>query len=185
MPSDARSVMLTSRLGTGGAQGSTGTPPPMVHNKPAPSCSNGWPAEPAHAPSGTGPWASKERSIFSSFPLRKAAAWLLLAAIGVFTLSPIELRPDSGLPVSLERFGAFFLLGATFGIAYPKHRAILVLVGIAAAAALEASQTWSFGRHGHLRDFAVKGAGACAGLMLMVAADAGLKRLRQSSRRVP
>ena len=63
----------------------------------------------------------------------KPAAWLLVAAIALVTLGPIEIRPTSGLPVSLERLVAFGCTGAAFAIAYPQRRTA-VLAGLVALA---------------------------------------------------
>src|SRR5215212_419960 len=58
-------------------------------------------------------------------------AWLLIFAIAVFTLSPIEMRPVSGGSVSLERVAAFAAVGAAF-LGYPKHGlgVLILLIGI-------------------------------------------------------
>ena len=56
-------------------------------------------------------------------------AWLLVCAITVFTLAPIQFRPVTAAPVSLERFAAFATIGAAFCLGYPKHRLpILILL---------------------------------------------------------
>ena len=61
------------------------------------------------------------------------AAWTLLLAIVVFTLSPIGLRPETGASPRLERFVAFCVLSAAFTLAYPRHFVrVLMLVAIAA-----------------------------------------------------
>jgi hypothetical protein len=44
-------------------------------------------------------------------------AWLLVIAVAVFTLSPIELRPVTAAPANLERFAAFAVIGAAFCLA--------------------------------------------------------------------
>ncbi|MPR12787.1 VanZ family protein [Microvirga tunisiensis] len=90
-------------------------------------------------------------------------AWLLLCAITVFTLTPIEFRPVTGSPVSLERFAAFAAMGAAFGLGYPKHRlhVLVLLVGIVGF--LEVAQNYVPGRHGRLPDGVVKASGALLG----------------------
>ncbi len=50
------------------------------------------------------------------------AAWLLVLAIAVFTLPPIELRPVTTAPADLEWFVAFPEIGAAFCFGYPQHR---------------------------------------------------------------
>ena len=54
------------------------------------------------------------------------AGWLVLACVAFVTLSPISDRPAIAAP-HLERFAAFFLLGAVFLLAYPNQIAIVVL----------------------------------------------------------
>jgi hypothetical protein len=83
-------------------------------------------------------------------------AWLLIVALAVFTLSPIELRPVSGAPANLERFVAFVVTGAAFGLGY-----LILLIGIAGL--LEAAQNYVPGRHGRLPDGLVKVSGALLG----------------------
>lgn len=94
----------------------------------------------------------------------RAAAWLLLGAIGVFTLSPIEMRPVTQAPVSLERLGAFALIGAAFCYAYPKHRYAILISLVALTAFLEIAQNHVPGRHGRLSDGLVKVLGAFLGV---------------------
>lgn len=94
----------------------------------------------------------------------RVAAWLLLGAIGVFTLSPIELRPVTHGPVSLERLGAFALIGAAFCHAYPKHRYAILFFIVGLAGFLEIAQNYVPGRHGRLSDGLVKVLGACLGV---------------------
>eukprot|EP01133_Synstelium_polycarpum_P020244 gene20244-24271_t len=53
--------------------------------------------------------------------LIQIAAWLLFAAILFITVDPISLRPESGLPVNVERFAAFAVLGFVFAAAYPRR----------------------------------------------------------------
>jgi hypothetical protein len=101
--------------------------------------------------------------------LARPLAWLLLAALIFATLSPIGLRPVSGLPVGLERFGAFAALGFLFAYGYPHRRwEVLALVTLAGAG-LEALQLIEATRHGRLGDFLVKAAGGGFGVALAVA----------------
>ena len=62
-------------------------------------------------------------------------AWLVLASILIVTVGPISLRPISGEPADVERFGAFFLVGTLFALAYPRHwlSVLLLTVGCAGA----------------------------------------------------
>ncbi|ANY82162.1 hypothetical protein BB934_27795 (plasmid) [Microvirga ossetica] len=90
-------------------------------------------------------------------------AWLLLLAIAVFTLTPIELRPVTGASVSLERFAAFAAIGAAFCLGYPKHRLSILVLLVGIVGFLEVAQNLVPGRHGHLPDGLVKASGALLG----------------------
>jgi hypothetical protein len=90
-------------------------------------------------------------------------AWLLLCAIIVFTLSPIELRPVTEPPVSLERFTAFAAIGAAFCLGYPKHRALFLVLLLGLIGSLEFAQNYVPGRDGRLSDGVVKASGALLG----------------------
>ena len=92
-------------------------------------------------------------------------AWTLLAALTVATLGPISLRPKTG-HVVLERFLAFLMLGAAFGVGYPRRMPFAAAVTIFAAAGLEAAQLLVSGRHARLIDASEKLAGGVAGLAL-------------------
>ena len=53
----------------------------------------------------------------------RVLAWLLLAALVFVTVCPIEYRPHPpGFSVTLERLGAFALIGFLFAVGYPRHR---------------------------------------------------------------
>jgi CBS domain containing-hemolysin-like protein len=51
--------------------------------------------------------------------LSRWLAWLLVLAIAVVTLVPIELRPVTAAPANGERFAAFMAVGALFCVGYP------------------------------------------------------------------
>ncbi len=91
--------------------------------------------------------------------LARVLAWGLLAALVVVTAAPIGLRPETALPVSAERFGAFALLGFLFACGYPRRRLAVLALTVAAAGLLELSQLVQPTRHGRGADFLVKAAG--------------------------
>lgn len=107
--------------------------------------------------------------------------WLLLAALIFATLAPIGLRPVSGAPVSLERFGAFAVLGFLFACGCPHRRWQVLVVAILAAGGLEALQLIDPTRHGRIGDFLVKAAGVGFGVVAAVA----MASVPALSRRVP
>jgi VanZ family protein len=90
-------------------------------------------------------------------------AWLLLLTIAVFTLAPIEFRPVTGAPVSLERFAAFAAIGAAFCLGYPKRRFPILVLLLGIIGFLEVVQNSVPGRHGRVPDGLFKAAGALLG----------------------
>jgi hypothetical protein len=66
--------------------------------------------------------------------------WLLICAVAFVTLGPIQVRPVTGQPASLERLVAFGAVGAVFWAAYPKQR-LFVLLFVLATVALPGSRS--------------------------------------------
>src|SRR3954470_18196386 len=91
-------------------------------------------------------------------------AWLLVLAIAVFTLAPIEFRPVTAAPVSLERFTAFATVGAAFCLGYPKHCLPILVLLLGIVGFLEVAQNYVPARHGRLPAGLVKAAGAFIGV---------------------
>jgi hypothetical protein len=104
--------------------------------------------------------------------------WPLICALAFVTLGPIQVRPVTGQPASLERLVAFGAVGAVFWAAYPKQRLFVLLFVLATVACLEVAQIYIPGRHGRVGDAAVKASGALVGAAL--AALAG--RVNRSKR---
>jgi VanZ family protein len=92
-------------------------------------------------------------------------AWLLFAAILFITVDPIHLRPESGLPVNVERFLAFAVLGFVFAAAYPKRWLLILLLVVGAAFGFELAQMLAPTRHARLLDAIVKAAGGISGVL--------------------
>ncbi|MEE7477835.1 hypothetical protein [Methylobacterium hispanicum] len=110
--------------------------------------------------------------------IARVLAWGLLAALVVVTAAPIGLRPETALPVSAERFGAFALLGFLFACGYPRRRLAVLALTLAAAGLLELSQLIQPTRHGRGADFLVKAAGGGAGWAAGLVLARALARLR-------
>jgi len=98
--------------------------------------------------------------------LVRLAAWGSLALVAIFTLAPIDFRPATTFPPTIERFVAFAAVGFVFAVAYPRQFWFAVAVAIGAALLLEVLQVLAPTRHGQLFDAAVKLAGGSAGLLL-------------------
>jgi hypothetical protein len=95
--------------------------------------------------------------------LLKIAAWLLLGSVVIVTIGPISLRPETVLPLKVERFLGFAVLTAAFAFAYPKNwRAVVVLLCVAAVS-LEVFQLVAPGRDAGIADAGVKVLGAITG----------------------
>jgi len=114
--------------------------------------------------------------------LSRWLAWLLVLAIAVFTLAPIEFRPVTAAPADWERFAAFTAMGSLFCLGYPRHRFRIICFVIGAAGLLEVLQHLNPTRHGRLPDGAVKVVGALWGVVLVVLAERIFDRLRTGSR---
>ena len=84
----------------------------------------------------------------------------------VATVVPIEFRPTSSLPPTVERFAAFAAVAFIFAIAYPRHAWFAALFVIGAAVLLEVLQVLAPTRHGRPADVFVKILGAVSGLIL-------------------
>lgn len=96
----------------------------------------------------------------------RCLAWLVLFAIMAVTVGPLGLRPVTGEPVDLERFFAFFIVGALFALAYPKHWIAVLALTVGSAALFELLQRIAPGRHGETADFFIKAAGGFAGVFV-------------------
>ncbi len=112
-------------------------------------------------------------------------AWLLVCAVAVVTLAPIDLRPVTAVPANWERFAAFTAIGALLAMGYPQHLLRIVVLVVALAGCLEVMQHLSPTRHGTLPDGLVKALGALLGVALAVGARHGFKRLRVPANRRP
>jgi len=116
--------------------------------------------------------------------ISKRIAWLLVAAIAAFTLSPIGLRPAAGAPADLERLAAFALTGGIFCLGYPKQRRSIVTLVIGIAGALEVLQHIVPSRHGRPYDFVVKAAAIRASAVFVMLVERAVCRVSAESRRL-
>ncbi|WP_337417272.1 VanZ family protein [Sinorhizobium fredii] len=113
--------------------------------------------------------------------LRRAAtvlAWLLLALIAYWTLSPIGMRPHIGTWAHVERFGAYALLGFLFATAFPRRIPLVLAMVFGVAVSFELLQMLSADRHARVEDLAVKMSGAACGVGASWFAARHWRRLR-------
>jgi VanZ family protein len=83
----------------------------------------------------------------------RITAWLLALAILVLSVVPARWRPETGIPHDIEHFGIFVATGFAFGLGYARRYAILAIVMLIFAAAIESLQLFVPGRHALLTDF--------------------------------
>ena len=100
--------------------------------------------------------------------IASAAAIAVLTIIVYATVVPISLRPNSG-HLHLERQLAYFAVGGTLTIAFPRQWLWLVAVVVVIACGLEYAQTFTPTRDGRLADAAEKSVGG----LLDIAAGLG------------
>jgi hypothetical protein len=103
-------------------------------------------------------------------------AWLLVVAVVIFTVAPVEFRPNTGAPPHLERFIGIALITGAFCLGYPRYRIGILILVIVAVGALEVAQDIIPGRHGKRLDLAIKVSGALLGGTAAILVDRRLKR---------
>jgi VanZ family protein len=117
--------------------------------------------------------------------LSRWLAWLLVLAIAVFTLAPVELRPVTIVPANWERFAAYAAMGVAFCLACPQHWLRVVLLVIGMVGMLEVMQNLSPGRQGRLPNGIVKASGALLRVAIGVTVQWMLERIGRSSSLTP
>jgi hypothetical protein len=95
----------------------------------------------------------------------RVLAWSALVCIAVVTLSAIGLRPVVTANPLYERFAAFAILAALFGLAYPGRTIFAIVIVVGSAMSLEALQLATPDRHGHVIDFFQKASGGLVGIV--------------------
>ena len=98
----------------------------------------------------------------------RAAGYAAILLIGVLSLIPGTLRPETGAPGQFEHFvaymGAAALLALGFGGTGWRSQGLWL---VPYAAALETAQLFIPGRHSRFSDFAVSSLGALLGIVLI------------------
>jgi hypothetical protein len=102
--------------------------------------------------------------------LFRVLGWLGVAAIGVLSLVPGELRAHAspGIPGPIEHVLAYLVTAALLGLGYRGQSVQLRTFGLMMlyAGALEIAQLWVPGRDSRLTDFLASSTGAFAGLLI-------------------
>jgi hypothetical protein len=94
------------------------------------------------------------------------AAWILFAAIFIFTDGPLSLRPATGLSPDVERFVGLALVGLAFTLAYPQRPLLALVLLLLAIGFFEFLQQFVHDRHGTWHDAAVKYLGVVVGVAI-------------------
>jgi VanZ family protein len=95
----------------------------------------------------------------------RIAAWLLTAAIGILSLVPPSLRPETSAPHSVEHFTIYAAAGFAFGLGYKHRHDLLAVLLVIFSGSIEISQLFVPGRHARLSDFIIDAIAACMGLV--------------------
>lgn len=93
-------------------------------------------------------------------------AWAVLGFIACATISPIQYRPTTPLPFSVERLAAFAVLGSLFCVAYPRYMLFACLIVVGNAVLLEVVQLLTPDRDGRIPDLIEKMAGGAVGMVI-------------------
>jgi hypothetical protein len=99
------------------------------------------------------------------YKLVAITAWGCLAFIAFATLSPIGLRPHVA-DVAIEHLAAFAVAGLLFGLAYPRHMILVIVLVLGSAVLLEALQLVTPDRHGRVLDLGQKLLGGSIGIAI-------------------
>ncbi|RRH94840.1 hypothetical protein EH240_26530 [Mesorhizobium tamadayense] len=97
--------------------------------------------------------------------ISRFASLVLLAAITLATLSPIQMRPHLG-DANVERALAYALFGLALAIGFRARLVQAMLFVCAVAGGLELLQAFDPGRHARLQDALVKAAAGLLGIAL-------------------
>jgi VanZ family protein len=93
-------------------------------------------------------------------------AWTVLGFIAYATISPIQYRPTSPMPSSVEHLAAFAVLGSLFCAAYPRRMLFACLIVVGSAVFLEVVQLLTPDRDGRIEDLIEKMAGGGVGMVI-------------------
>jgi VanZ family protein len=103
--------------------------------------------------------------------IARIAGWSLALVIVALSVVPPSLRPETGVPHSLEHFTIYFVTGFAFALGYDLRRGVLATLLVIFAAAIEIAQLFVPGRHARLSDFVVDAFAVCVGLFSATVAN--------------
>lgn len=110
----------------------------------------------------------------------RTAAWSLATFIVILSVVPPSLRPETGVPHSLEHFAIYWATGVAFGFGYERRQRLLAVSLVAFSGAMELIQLFVPGRHARLSDFIVDALATCAGLLTVSAIERFRGRARSN-----
>jgi hypothetical protein len=98
----------------------------------------------------------------------RVATWCALLMIIFLSVVPGNARPQVLADKHIEHFGAYFVTGCLFALAYPRPRQLVLSCALLSVcvAVLESVQLEIPGRTSSFTDFAVSTCGASVGLLL-------------------
>ncbi len=96
--------------------------------------------------------------------LARVGGWSLAAAIVVLSIVPATLRPETGLPHSIEHFAIYWAMGLAFAVGYSLTPLLATLL-VVFSGAVEILQLFIPGRHARLSDFIVDALASVVGLL--------------------
>jgi len=94
----------------------------------------------------------------------RTLAWALAMAIVILSLVPPALRPETGMPQSLEHIIIYAAPGFAFGLGYTRRHHLLAILLVLFSICIEIAQLFVPGRHARASDLIIDAVAACIGL---------------------
>jgi VanZ family protein len=112
----------------------------------------------------------------SATTVLRVCAWGCVAVLAFLTFTPVQFRPATFFPRSVEHLLAFGIVGAAFALAYPQRRIALVAGSLVLLPLLEIMQNLVPGRHAQTVHAVMNIAGVWSGVGLVALLQLWLKR---------
>jgi VanZ family protein len=110
--------------------------------------------------------------------LARVVAWALATFIVVLSITPPDLRPNTGSPHAVEHFLVYWVTGLAFALAY-SLTPLLVIVLVIFSGAVELIQLLVPGRHARLSDFIIDALASVCGLIAVLIVNQMRARTRR------